>query len=498
MRKKKNLLALIGTLILLLSLSVPLMQCAPAGEEEVAPPTEETEYGGRLNIGFTRPIDILTPDVKLMWSEWGCLYTILVYDNLAHYGVQPDTYTFWPKLVKSYEVSEDGTTWTMHLVENATWHDGVPFTAEDVAFTFEYLFGKTPGWGGPLTTFEDIDVIDDYTIKVVHGIELSTAHIPGWWLWNPIIPKHIFEPYKDDILSFENEEAIGTGALKLKENKFEQYQWMVANEDYFGERPYVDEVIFRAYGNLESLLMALESGEVDVFGDVSVPPLALEDIQANPDIKVETMPGVRLNYLNFNLHTDGPLQNKLVRQAILYGIDCDRLVDMAYGGYAERYDGFIYTESPMHNPDLPQYDYNPDKANEILDGAGYMDTDGDGIRNNPTTGENLVFDLIAAAGESAHVKMCIMIEEMLPEIGIHVDFNSLDFNAFALTHGQIGCGRYLLVGVLGGSTRTRLTTITLDLTNCSLIIPARKTWRAKKRFYTRCRRFWLKIYQELG
>ena len=177
MIRSKNLLALIGTAVLLVSLSVPMMQCAPAAEEgAVSPPQEgEIKYGGRLNIGFTRPIDILTPDVKLMWSEWGCLYTILVYDNLAHYGIQPDTYTFWPKLVKSYEVSEDGTTWTMHLVENATWHDGVPFTAEDVAFTFEYLFGETPGWGGPLTTFEDIDVIDDYTIKVVHQIELSTA-----------------------------------------------------------------------------------------------------------------------------------------------------------------------------------------------------------------------------------------------------------------------------------------------------------------------------------
>jgi len=145
MSKRKSLLALIGTLILLVSLSVPMMQCAPAAEEEVTPPAEEEEvtppageikYGGRLNVGFTAAIDSLTMDMKLQWTNWGCLYNMLIYDNLAHYGIAPDTYTFWPKLVQSYEVSEDGTTWTLHLVENATWHDGVPFPAADVAFKF--------------------------------------------------------------------------------------------------------------------------------------------------------------------------------------------------------------------------------------------------------------------------------------------------------------------------------------------------------------------------
>jgi len=432
MSKRRNLLALIGIVVLLLSLAVPIMQCAPAAEE-VTPPEEEEEgeieYGGRLSVGFTAGIESLAMDMKLNWVNMGSLYLMLVYDNLAHYGIAPDTYTFYPKVVQSYDVSEDGKTWTLHLAEGATSHDGVPFTAEDVAFKFEYL-DQTPGWAKHSKVWEEIEIIDDYTLRVVHDIGLSTAVIPGWWIWDPVIPKHIFEPYKDDILSFPNEESIGSGAFKLKEFKSGQYLWMEAYEDYWDGRPYVDELVFKNYGSLDTMLMGLQKGEIDVFGGTSIPPLALEDVKANTDIKVEMVPGLTEAYLAFNLHPDGPLQDKDVRHAIAYGIDRDRLIDMVWAGYAERIDGWIYPESEMHNPDLPQYEYNPDKGNEILDGAGYLDTDGDGIRNDPTTGENLVFGLATSSSSITYVKTCTLIHEMLPAIGIDTDIAIMDPDTF--------------------------------------------------------------------
>ncbi len=432
MNKGKSLLALIGTVVLLLSLAIPLAQCAPAAEEEVTPPEEwEIKYGGRLNVGFTYGMTDTAIDMKLDWTSWGCLYKNLVYDNLALFGLNPDTYSFHPSLVQSYEVSEDGKTWTLHLVENATWHDGVPFTAEDVAFTFEYLHNKTPGWGAHDKDWEEIEVIDDYTVKAVNAIGLSTVTHPGWWLWDPVIPKHIFEPYKDDILSFQNEESLGTGAFKLKEFKEGQYMWLVANEDYWGGRPYVDEVVFIMYPSAEAALMAMRSGEADCFGGNFVSALNIDVLEADPDIYVEVAKDMKITYLAFNLHKDTPLQDKDVRHAIAYGIDCDRVIDMVYVGYAERSDGWIYNESQMHNPDLPQYDYNPDKANEILDGAGYLDTDGDGIRNDPTTGENLVFDLSAPSSNSDYVKTCTLIHEMLPAIGIDTVVTIMEADAYS-------------------------------------------------------------------
>jgi len=134
--------------------------------------------------------------------------------------------------------------------------------------------------------------------------------------------------------------------------------------------------------------------------------------------------------LSFNLHKDTPLQDKSVRKAIAYGIDRQRIIDMVFMGYAVKSDSWVYAEDLLHKPDLPQYDYDPDKANEILDGAGYLDTDGDGIRNDPETGNNLAFELLCSAADVDMVKMATLIIEMLPDIGVAVDLAVLDVDTF--------------------------------------------------------------------
>jgi len=445
MSKRKNLLGLIGTMVLLVSLAVPMLQCAPAveeevtpppeeevtppPEEEVTPPTEEIKYGGRLNIGFDTMLPSLIQDPKALYTSVGCLWWIIVYDNWAKFNLPPDYYKWNPEFVQSYETSEDGLTWTLHLAEGATWHDGVPVTAEDIKFTCG-IIGSIPGWAEVDYCVDHVEIIDDYTIKVTNTRALTTVNCPGWWAWDPILPKHIFEPYKDNLESFPNEESIGSGPFKMKEFKPGQYMWLEAYEDYWGDRPYVDEVVFILYPTLETMLMALEKGEIDVMGETSLPPALIEDFEANPDIKVEIVPGLALYDLVFNLHKDTPLQDKNVRHAIAYSIDRQRIVDMVYRGYAAKCDSWVYEEDLMHHPNLPQYDYDPDKANEILDGAGYVDSDGDGIRNDPATGKNLVFDLLCSSGDQDGVKMSALIKEMLPGIGVDVGISTLDHDTF--------------------------------------------------------------------
>ena len=442
---RKNLLALIGTVILLLSLSVPIMQCAPAAEEEVTPPAEggevtppteeevtppagEIKYGGRLNIGFTAMLPSLRQAPGVMHTNWGCLWDLIVYDNWAAYNLPPDYYKFNPEFVQSYETSEDGLTWTLHLVEGATWHDGVPVTAEDIKFNCEVIIST--GGGDVDFCVDHVEIIDDYTAKVVNTRALTTVNPPGWWSWNPILPKHIFEPYKDNIESCPNEESIGSGPFKLKEFKSGEYMWLEAYEDYWGGRPYVDEVIFRLYPTMETLLMALEKGEIDVLGNSYLPPSLVEEFEANPNMAVEVVQGITIYDLCFNLHKDTPLRDVNIRKAIAYGIDRDRLIDMAFMGYAVKNDSWVYAEDPMHNPNLPQYDYNPEKANEMLDTAGYLDTDGDGIRNDPATGKNLALELMCPATDVAIVKMGTLIKEMLPLIGVDVDLAVLESDTF--------------------------------------------------------------------
>jgi len=438
MGKRKSLLVLIGTVVLLLSLSVPMMQCAPEaveeeGEEAVVEEEEEEaiveeegeiQYGGRLTSGWLTDESLET----LGSSEWGysgmgLMFHRLIYAMVWRMGPAPD-YKPIPDFATSWE-TEDHKTWILHLREDATFHDGVPATAEDVEFIFKYL---PPSMTFVETDCESISVIDDYTIKLTLKQSFNTPY-PGFGDTG-IVPKHIWEPYKDDLTAFANEQGIGCGPFKLKEFKPAQYMWLEANEDYFGGRPYVDELVFRTYGSEDALNMALKSGEIDMIGYYGCSALVAEDFRGTEDIEVIASPGMDLYWLAFNLHQDKPIQDVNVRKAIMYGIDRDRIIDMAYLGYADKVDSLVYPESAEHNPNLPQYDYDPGVANEILDDAGYVDTDGDGIRNDPSTGENVALELMVPSAWSQEVKAGTLICEQLRDIGIDITMKALDLNTY--------------------------------------------------------------------
>jgi len=441
--RKRSFIVLIGTVVLLLGLSIPMMQCAPSGEEvtpppeeeitppeeEVTPPEGEIKYGGRLNVGWRSGdyLEDLRCDNSWQYESMACMFWQLLYDQLWIMGPAPD-YEVLPMLATSWE-SEDGKTWIFHLRDDAVFHDGVPVTAEDVAFTMEYLPEADPSWTYPDAICElgSIKVIDDYTVQFTLTTILGGSYPPFYWV--PIFPQHIWEPYKDNMTSFTNNEAIGSGPFKLKEFKPAEYVWFEANDDYWEGRSYVDEIVFRTYGSDDAYYMALKKGEVDMFGYDGCAPLVVDDLKTNENIEIIDSPGILLVCLSFNLHKDGPLQDLSVRKAIMHGIDRDRITEMVYLGYAEKVDSFMYPEMPDHNPNLPQYDYDPDLANKILDDAGYVDTDGDGIRNDPAGG-NLSFELVVPSGWTEEVKLSTLMKEQLKDVGIDILMRVMDTATF--------------------------------------------------------------------
>lgn len=192
----------------------------------------------------------------------------------------------------------------------------------------------------------------------------------------------------------------------------------------------MDEVVFKVYGSSDALYMALKSGELDMIGYAGCTKLVVEDFEKTENMKVFASPGMRLYWLTFNLYKDTPLQNPDVRKAVMYGIDRDKIIDMVYLGYAQKIDSWMYPESADHNPNLPQYDYDPDKAGEMLDEAGYMDTDGDGIRNDPETGKNFALEIIVPSNWADEVKTATMIAEQLAGIGIDMHLGVLDLSTY--------------------------------------------------------------------
>jgi len=387
-------------------------------------PVEEIAYGGRLDVGFTagEGLETLLCDSNWQYTEMGCVFWPLVYDQLWIMGPAPD-YEVLPMLATSWE-TEDGITWTFYLREDAVFHDGVPVTAEDVAFTIENLPNADPAWAFTdiITEPGSVKVIDDYTVEFTLEQSIGTRWPAAYWA--PILPKHIWEPYTDDMLSFSNDEAIGSGPFKLKEFQPAQYVWFEANEDYWGGRPYLDEVVFRTYGSEDAQYMALKSGEADMIGYLGCSAVAAEDFIGLEDMEVIVSPGIGLQWLSFNLYKDTPLQDLEVRKAIMYGIDRDRVIEMAFLGYAQTADSFIYPEVAEHNPNLPQYAYDVDLANEILDNAGYLDSDGDGMR------DDLTFELLAPSDWTDELKAATLIKEQLAEIGIDISLTVLDLDTY--------------------------------------------------------------------
>lgn len=427
-----------GTLIIMLLLLIPALAFSRGGKEEAkeeaktekpAAAAAEEKGGGRMTIGCTGPLNTLSLDVGSMYSNWGCLYYMLVYDNLMKFSKPPNYYEFTPELARSYDLAEDRMSYVLHIAEGAQWHDGKPITAEDVKFSMEQLWSLS-AWADAEVDYESIEIIDDHTLQVSSNLKVSGANPPPYWAWDPVVPKHILEPHVDEIESWPNEEAIGSGPFKLKEFQPGEFMWLVKNEDYWGEKPYLDEIVFRYYGNIDTMIMALRKGDIDVISDENIPPHLVDDLEKDPNIEVEVVPGLILTWISYNLHKEGPLQDVNVRRAIQYAIDRDRIVDMAYQGYAEKYNSWLYEEDPLYNKNLPKFEYDPARANKILDDAGYRDTDGNGLRNDPKTGEDLFFELLAASESVYEVKTATLIAEMLPEIGIEVDFQTTDYDTF--------------------------------------------------------------------
>jgi peptide/nickel transport system substrate-binding protein len=382
----------------------------------------------RFNVGFTVDQALESPMASENWqySEMGCAFWPVLYDQLWIMGPAPE-YKALPALATSWETA-DRKTWRMNLRKDATFHDGKPVTAYDVEFSLIYLPKNLASMDVPDRTCESINVIDDYTIEFTLADVLGGTYPPVYWM--PILPKHVWEPYKDDFTAFDNEKGIGSGPYMLKEFKSKQYVWFEANKRYWRGAPAVDEMVFKAYGNSEALNLAMKKGEVDMMGYTGIYPVNLPEFKKEKDVDIIVSDGIGLIWLTFNLHKKSPIQDLNVRKAILHGTDLGKIIRLIYQGYAKKVDSFIYPEAPDYNADLPQYPYDPAKARKILADAGYKDKDGDKILNDPKTGKNLVFDFMVPSDWTTELKMATVMKGKLKDIGIGISLKALDLDTY--------------------------------------------------------------------
>lgn len=329
-------------------------------------------------------------------------------------------------LAESWDVSRDGLVITFHLRKGVRWHDGYPFTARDVLYTYQVTIDpKTPtAYSGDFLKVKKAEVLDDFTFRVTY----SKPFAPALMSWGTsILPQHLLEG-KDITTSPLTRRPIGTGPYIFKEWVPGQKIVLISNPDYFEGRPYIDGYVMRIIPDTATMFLELRANGID---RMNLTPLQYtrqtENNLFRKNFNKYRYLSFSYTYLGYNLKN--PLfRDKRVRQAISYGINKDEIIQGILLGLGKTATGPYKPGTWVYNPNVKTYPYDPAKAKELLAAAGWQDTDGDGILRKD--GQPFVFEIITNQGNEIRAKCAEIIQRRLSEIGIKVKIRILEWAAF--------------------------------------------------------------------
>ncbi len=341
-----------------------------------------------LHVGIAQNPDNLNPFIgysSASFEVWHLNYDLLV-------GYAPDG-SPRPELATHWSTSPDGKIWTFKIRQGVTWQDGVPFTARDVAFTYNYIVDNAadlPALSAYTLLIRKAVAVDDTTVRFI----CSKPKANMLRLWIPILPQHIWSKIKpgDAGTKFANSPPIvGTGPFQCVEWNKGSYIKMVRNDHYWGPKPKVDEVLFEYYQSADTMADELKNGSLDVAW--GIPYAQLSALGNTPGITALHYVTKTWDYLGFNVYAKASggapaLKDVRLRQALSWAIDRNKLCALGWGGYATP--GTTIMPPGVWAANL-DYHYQPaaaetfgfdlSKAKALLDAAGYKDTNGDGYRD---------------------------------------------------------------------------------------------------------------------
>lgn len=329
-------------------------------------------------------------------------------------------------LAESWEVRGDGLVIVFHLRKDVFWHDGHPFTARDVEFTYQKLIDpkvKTP-YSGDFEQIRSLEVIDEYTVKVVY----KEPFAPGLASWGmPIMPRHILE--KEDLnTSRFSRNPIGLGPYRFKTWKSQEKIELVANPNYFEKKPYIERYIYRIIPDESTVFLELQAQGLDFVG---LTPLQYKRQTDTPFFRKHfrkyRLSGTSFTYLGYNLNNP-KFQDVRIRQALNYAVDKQEIVDMVLLGYGRVITGPYLADSWAYNKEVKPVPYDPKKAKELLRQAGVFNSNGDGWLEKD--GKRFSFTIITNQGNEERLKVAQIIQRRLADIGIEVKIKVVEWSVF--------------------------------------------------------------------
>ncbi|MCX6520472.1 MAG: ABC transporter substrate-binding protein [Actinobacteria bacterium] len=379
-----------------------------------------------LTVGLIQDLD--TPNVTAgflvsSYEVWNLQYAALTDKAAADFATVPG-------LAESWEVGDGGLSYTYTLREDLKWSDGEPLTADDVAFTINT--SRDQEWINHFSSTANLDatVIDDRTVKITSAV--PDPKLPLMDVY--ILPEHIWGPVAEgDITTYDALDGVGSGPFTLEEWKSGQSWTMVANPNYYKGVPAIDQVVFRVFTNGDAMVAALQKGEIDAAH--SVPSSSFESLGDTEGIEaVFGQQGgfteLAMNGMAGGLGDGHPaLQDIEVRHAIHRAIDKQALFDRVILGLGTPGVTLSVSPDPVWQPEIPvdeQYTYDPAAANAALDAAGYLDTDGNGIREMPDGSQDLTFRYAERSESDIAAPIRELITGFLEEVGIATTVDVFD------------------------------------------------------------------------
>ena len=433
---------------------------AEAGPPEAEEPAQEAETPAageapvRVRAAVTGDEATLNPYSYVSgFPGWNLL--MLQYDSLLQLDSagQPR-----PWLAESVAVNEQLTEYTVKLVEGVAWHDGQPLTAADAAFTARYYLDHPQSrFARSLRGLVEVAVADDHNLTFV-----LEAPDPGFDLAAladmPIIPRHVWAQVDDPEEHRFEGPNIGSGPYRLVEHDEGQSYRFAANPDYFRGAPAVDELVVVVFADYTGALSAIRSGGVDVIFE-RINPEHIDLLDSQDPLDISQGPEFSTQMINYDISVR-PFDDPAVRKAVDLAMDRRDIVDTVYLGAATAGSpGWVHPSRPSYNPAVAA-EYDPARANALLDEAGYPDGDGDGVREYD--GRPMSFELIVNSSDPLPLRIAELAAEMLAEIGVRARVASVETAAWedAVWPGfDVDNGRNYQLAVWGWSAPIQANTL---------------------------------------
>lgn len=335
-----------------------------------------------------------------------------------------------PSLATDWEYSDEDKKYTFNLREDVTWHDGEKFTADDVVFSYSIALHEdyTGARTSYFSSIEKIEATDDYTVEITFNTP-DAKLLPIALAFN-VLPEHILGDVPNADLAnhdFNTKNPIGTGPFKFDEWKQGQYVRFVANDDYWDGRPNFDSITSKIVSDSNAQLAQFEAGDIHFLkvSEENVSTAQQFVDQGKADITVT--PTTSYSYIGYNL--ENPLfESKKVRQALTHALDRQAMVDSVINGNGEiaNHPGLPF--SWAFNEDVPTFDYDPEKAKELLAEEGWEENS-DGILEKD--GLVFEFELKTNQGNKVREKLMAVAQEQWAEVGVKANLKIVEMSALS-------------------------------------------------------------------